>query len=472
MFIVISGTGLDLLSCFLLMDEIDSMAGMLTITVPDDNLKERLYTLDVMIGEYIGIPYQLKISNELKDYCIQYEKKQVLIKDGFFSKHENPLSYLNVDNIPDHIRWFGPNRICSEPIPFFFGENVFYSNDDLIVCGLDIFACTFFMLSRWEETVSDKCDQFGRFPEDEMLAVKFDIHERPVVNEYCEVLKKLIGLLSPDFRFLERTFTSLITHDIDYLFRFGSLKSLTRNIAGDLLNRKSINQAFSTLNNYHKYLRGDIKDPFNTFDELMDLSEFNSLKSSFYFIPLVKGEKGCDYSIFDSRVSKIMNNIQQRGHEIGFHPSALTFHNQTRFSLEHQRIESLGFEVSGGRQHYLLYDIKETFHYWEKAGLQYDTGLGFSSHVGFRCGTCIPFRLFSVTERRMLNLYEKPMCVMDAALIPKLLTIELMYSIISNIITQVRKHSGLFVFLLHNDGFSRYENIKYKGVFKEIMALL
>lgn len=41
--------------------------------------------------------------------------------------------------------------------------------EDYIYCGADIFASSFFMLTRREELVINKKDQYGRCDENEML---------------------------------------------------------------------------------------------------------------------------------------------------------------------------------------------------------------------------------------------------------------------------------------------------------------
>ena len=71
----------------------------------------------------------------------------------------------------------------------------------------------------------------------------------------------------------------------------------------------------------------------------------------------------------------------------------------------------------GGRQHFLRWANPETWRNWEAAGLDYDCTLAYAEAVGFRTGTCHPYRVFDLSERRPLRLRERPFQVMDVTLL-------------------------------------------------------
>jgi hypothetical protein len=362
-----------------------------------------------------------------------------------------------------------PSPFFNEPLPVIFGDNTIREEDDRVFVGLDIFASSFFMLTRWEETVIEKKDIFGRCMESEMFVVRHNLFRRPIVDEYVSFLRNLLIHLNFNIPTGGRKVEACITHDVDYLFRFGSLSSFGQNLAGDLLRRKSLRTAGRTIMNYSRFRKEEIKDPFDTFDELMDQSEKYGYKSSFYFKPQLLNEHDATYSINDERVKKIILNIYQRGHEVGIHPSFNTFHNPIQFRTEYDRLMSLGVAVEGGRQHFLKYDLLETPAYWEETGLKYDSGLGFTERAGFRCGICRPFKMFDIKKRKTLNLFQKPLCVMEVALIRWEPSPESLFADIQEILNQVKKHSGLFVFLWHNDSFNRPEYETYREVYSNVL---
>jgi hypothetical protein len=439
----------------------------LKILIPEDNLPERLYIIEILISDFLGMQYDIVSSDENLNYVFTSNSGTAVILDSFFGKYKKPLSYLTDQSIPGSLSWFDKT---GESIPMIYGRNEFRTDGNYIICGLDIFGSAYYLLSRWEEYVIEKKDRFGRCDEEELLMVKNNQFKRAVVCEYCEILLRVLRYVCPDHILPERQYSPLITHDVDYLFRFGSLASFGQNILGDLINRKSIRTAKGTFSNYLKYRNGEIKDPFDTFDELMDLSEEFNLKSSFYFKPTTEGEPDSTYSIFDGKVCAIMQNIINRGHEVGIHPSKNTFKDEQQLIKEIERIKSFGFSIKGGRQHYLLYDIPITLNSWDSAGLEYDSGLGFNSRTGFRCGVCWPFRVFDFLNQKILSLIEKPLLFMDASFMESKPEPKEVYETFSVINDQVKRHSGLFVLLWHNDNLNRPESERYREVYENIMS--
>ena len=435
-----------------------SFSEKLQIFIPADNFDEREYIIRSIFGDILGLTYDLIASDTNINYTIQFSTGKIIFKDDFFRHFKEPLTYRNINNIPKTISWLDSSPYFNENIPVIFGDNTIREEVDQVFVGLDIFASSFFMLTRWEETVIEKKDIFGRCTECEMFVVRHNLFKRPIVNEYVSFLKNLLIHLNFNVPSGIRKFEACITHDVDYLFRFGSLFSLGQNLAGDLLSRKSLRTAGRTIMNYGRFKKGIIKDPFDTFDELMDLSEKYSLKSSFFF-----------YSILDERVKEIILNINQREHEVGIHPSFNTFNNPYLLRTEYNRLTSIGIPVEGGRQHFLKYDLTVTPGYWEETGLKYDCGLGFTERAGFRCGICWPYKMFDIKKRKILKLYQKPLCVMEMALIRWEPAPEKLFTDIQEILNQVKKHSGLFVFLWHNDSFNRPEYESYSDVYSNVL---
>jgi hypothetical protein len=66
----------------------------------------------------------------------------------------------------------------------------------------------------------------------------------------------------------------------------------------------------------------------------------------------------------------------------------------------------------GGRQHVLRWANPDTWRDWEAAGLSHDSTLAYSEAIGFRTGTCHPYRVFDLRERR-LRVREVPFQVME-----------------------------------------------------------
>jgi len=62
----------------------------------------------------------------------------------------------------------------------------------------DIFAASFYLLSRYEEYLPHVKDTFGRFPSSESLAFQNDFLQIPVIDEWIERLREVFVAYYPD----------------------------------------------------------------------------------------------------------------------------------------------------------------------------------------------------------------------------------------------------------------------------------
>ena len=95
-----------------------------------------------------------------------------------------------------------------------------------------------------------------------------------------------------------------------------------------------------------------------------------------------------------------------------------------------------------------------TFVNLEKAGLGYDSSLGFPERPGFRCGTCYEYKAYDLVQRHPLHLKERPLIVMECSVFDKqylgLGQKEEALSTMLGFKATCKKFSGNFVLLWHN----------------------
>jgi hypothetical protein len=104
----------------------------------------------------------------------------------------------------------------------------------------------------------------------------------------------------------------------------------------------------------------------------------------------------------------------------------------------------------GGRQHYLRWS-PTTWEHWEACGVGYDSTVGYADQIGFRAGTCIPYKPWLLGPAREAHLLEIPLIVMDATVatymsIPE----EEQLDRITTLIDKCRLVGGVFTLLWHN----------------------
>ena len=414
---------------------------MIEISIPNNNIQERKYILDIIFNEFLGLEFKVLKDDDCKDWIIRLEnQKSLTIKDTFFSKYPNDLEYLKFENIPKKIEEF------------------------------DIFAAIFFMLARWEEYVNKTRDKHDRFPAIESLAYKQGFLDRPIVNEYVEELKSKLLELDNNLKFKTHNYQLVLTHDVDVPFKFYSVKNFLRTIGGDLIKRKNISLFLKNITAFIFSKINYKKDPYYTFDFLLDFYQKTKQKGYFFFMSGGKTIYDNFYSIDDRRIEEFIQRLKQEGHFIGIHPSYDSYKDSKLLSEEKDKLEnSTSHKITFGRHHYLNFKAPNTWQNWEEVGMQWDSTLGYADLPGFRCGVCYEYSVFDILNHKKLKLKEKPLIVMECTIFEERylnLNYEESYKKIISYIDTVRKYNGEFVLLWHND---RLETKEQRELFEKVL---
>lgn len=448
------------------------------VTVPDNFFAERQYIADVLLKEFLGLDYDIEQVADAKTVKISNNEnaREITFPDVFFSMDESdwlkekslpkePLKMMNRSLFP------GNPILSSDQIPVIYGTNeskVSVSEEEIFI-PVDVFGSAFFMLTRYEEAVKNDLDTHDRFPAGASLAFRANFLNRPVINEYLEILWSCLKTLWPVVRRKERKFEMVLSHDVDAPFKyvFMSLYRFGRLVLADLFKRRSPSLAVKNILKYFAVKLGNVeKDPFNSFDLIMDISESFNLKSIFFFIA-ERTDKKHDgfYDIENRRIIELIKKIDGRGHKIGLHGSYNSYCSQqvvSEFIKLKQVCVSAGIkqDINTSRQHFLRWSTPETFQYLEDAGIIYDTTLTYAEHPGFRTGVCYPYPVFNVKTRKPLGLVEIPLVIMEASLIAQRymnLDHKDALKLAFQLKTECAKYEGTFTILWHNHEFDLKE---------------
>ncbi len=52
---------------------------------------------------------------------------------------------------------------------------------------------------------------------------------------------------------------------------------------------------------------------------------------------------------------------------------------------------------------------------WAQNGIQFDYSMGYNQHVGFRCGTGFPYRMYDFKNEQAFTWTEVPLVLMDSS---------------------------------------------------------
>jgi peptidoglycan/xylan/chitin deacetylase (PgdA/CDA1 family) len=396
---------------------------MLCVQVPAGREAERRYIVEVLLGEFLGLEHQLLVGPGAT-YRLEQEGKVLELPDCFLGMPEE--HWLEPCSLPPQpLRSARPNleALLARPeVPVLYGQDPLYRpTEQGGFLGLDVFGSAFFMLSRYEEVVRRERDSFDRFPARASLAYQEGFLDRPIINEYLELLFCAMRELWPGLQRKQRSFSVKVGHDVDEPYRYAidSPYILARRCARDLSRRPTPAGILSTLTRIARVKAGNLAiDPYDTFDRIMDLGERLNLKSAFYFFAHSGPDDG-QYNVLHPCIRSLARKIHRRGHEVGLHASFATYDNPDQMTLEVRRLVSIMAEEGvrqerwGNRQHYLRWKTPNTFENLERAGISYDATLGYPERIGFRCGVCYDYPAFSLGQRRALKLRVHPLTAME-----------------------------------------------------------
>lgn len=364
-----------------------------------------------------------------------------------------------------------PSSMPQTPLKSYEGLPVIYpgrirlgtvvkKSEKTIETDIDIIASSFFMVTRYEEVIVDARDTYDRFPADASLAHREGFLDRPIVNEYIELLYSWIRLLMPDLK-LEpfwpehKDFAFCLTHDVDVIRRYSARPPLMRLVSA-ILRQKSPRLTLSIVMEYLLVSLNIKKDPYDTFDYMLELEKSHRIKSSFYFISSGISPQAA-YNITEPKLIKIIRQLEGEGCETGLHAGYDSYKELNIMADEKIKLDNLVRNRRYGcRQHVLRWKTPDTWRIQEQLGILYDTSLTYADHVGFRGGICLPYQPFDIIENRQLNIWELPLTVMEGSLqnprYQNMSREEACEEIIRHI-DIVRKFHGVFVLLWHNSSF-------------------
>lgn len=407
----------------------------LMIQAPASRRRERQYVLHVLLDEFLGLDWRLRME-ERTDVRVT-----LLEQAGELYMPDELLS------VPESL-WQKPASMPTRPLAVWqateLGMELPLRKPDLPVlygslCGgvmlaaakialpVDIFGSAFYMLTRYEESVGGERDQHDRFPARASIAYREGFLDRPIVDEYVEVLWACARRLWPQLRRRERRTGKFITCDVDWPYepvRRSVWKTVRASVSA-IKNGRGIQAAGRKCLDLCTYLAGDAsRDPYKAaIDWIMKCNEDIGNRVAFFFIVRKTHELDGVADFESEEVRRLLREISARGHEIGLHPGYNCYNNEQNLAMSVEtlkrvlREEGIRQPVIGSRMHFLRWDGRTTPRLLEKYGITYDSTLGFPDIAGFRCGTSFEYTMYDVSSRTQLALKERPLVTMESTII-------------------------------------------------------
>ncbi len=314
----------------------------------------------------------------------------------------------------------------------------------------DVFAASFYLVTRYEEYLPQIRDQFDRFTASESLAYQQKFLKKPLINIWANEIAEIVKTRYPEFEFPQKKFNYISTIDIDNAYAYKH-KGLLRIIAGllnALVKRTDFNDRLNVLFN-------KTKDPYDTYDEQFEIHRKYNVHPIYFFLLGDYGLNDKNINVKNKKFQSLIKSLADY-YEVGIHPSYNSNTDVTILEKEINRLKNIThLDVKKSRQHFLKLTLPLTYRNLIDNDIFEDYTMGYSGQVGFRASICSPFYFYDLDTETQTDLKIIPFAIMEATLkyYLKMNTAEANKEI-SELINTVKSVKGTFVSVWHNESLS------------------
>jgi len=329
----------------------------------------------------------------------------------------------------------------------------------------DIFAASFYLLSRYEEYLPHQKDMYDRYAHENSLAFREGFLNLPLINIWLGEFRKSLQVKFPAFKFRAANFEFLPTYDIDEAYSYKH-KQWWRSAGAavkDLLNAKWKKFALR-----RKVLNNLEPDPFDSFDWMDNLHrpyqpDSYRVKPRYFFLVADKTAK-YDRNILPNEIAlqTLIKHLADK-YKIGVHPSWQSGDDPSLIKKEINCIENITkIKIIASRQHYIRFTLPLTFRCLINAGIKDDFSMGYGTINGFRASVASPFYWYDLEKEETTYLLLHPFCYMEAnSFYEQKFTPQQALDEMRHYYKEVKAVNGTLITIWHNSFLGT--EIKFKG---------
>lgn len=323
-------------------------------------------------------------------------------------------------------------------------------NSDL---PFDIFAASFYLITRYEEYLPHVKDESGRFPASESLAENEGFLQSPVVDIWAFKFREILQQRYPDITFKNRVFVTNAIVAVESVFSYYT-KGFVRSLAG--LFRDLFGLKFRRVFDRVQVWLGIKKDPYDIFETLINILKKEKLEMLFLF-------QLSDFSVHDRNINhnrsplrsiiKYVADYSRVGLLLGHYAiKDIKVLRREKLRLE-DIIHSPIQDVLNSR-----FNLELPDHYNNLCELEIynDYSMGYPQSHGFRASTCTPFLFYDINMEITTPLMVHPYAF-NSNILEKKPSGE-MKSEVAKMLQEVKSVNGNFKAIFKNQDFSEYSN--------------
>ncbi|WP_298760285.1 polysaccharide deacetylase family protein [uncultured Psychroserpens sp.] len=342
----------------------------------------------------------------------------------------------------------------------------FFATGEKSALPFDIFAASFYLLSRYEEYLPHVKDDYGRFTATESLAYKHGFLQQPVVDMWAYKLKTLLEQRFTGFVFPKKTYSIQPVIDVPMAYYFKQ-KGLMRTVGGALndLYRFKLRRLYQRF----MVLFGFKRDPYDTFKWIINKQKQYDFKFIVFFLI-------GDYSTYDKNISinkkKFVSLIKSIADycKVGLKASYFSLDDISILKKEKKKMEFVtNYELEATRNSFSKINLPTSYRNLIELEIKNDFTMGYLNHLGFRAGTCTPFLFYDLDYEMPTPLLINSFHCLDHALLKHQSQLDKAQEL-QRLIDTVKQVNGTFTPVFHNYCFG--SDIRWKGFRKLFTQIL
>jgi hypothetical protein len=356
------------------------------------------YILDYFFKHLAGVGYEhttdVKMAGETTHPLINYSTHDLpglqIVPSGFLYENE--------------IRKFEPvfpGKEDDQPeLRFAPGEEEF-----------DVFAACFYFLSRYEEYLSVKTDNHGRFLTEVSILYRHNLLMTPLVDIWANRFLDQLCTAFPGLEMKKPAFNILSTIDLDNGFKYRG-KGFKRTVGAAFKDLKS--QRFKYFFRRMGTVLGMRRDEYDIYEWLIRLHREMKIPLMFFVLNARFGKMDRGLPQNSRGLREIVKHFTTHQVPFGIHPSYKVHKIDTEFAKEIDGLQRMSSQrVRHSRQHYLKFSMPDTYRMLMEHGITDDYSMGFAPRAGFRAATSRSFYFYDLKKEESTGLLIHPITLME-----------------------------------------------------------
>ena len=408
------------------------------------------YTFKHLLTRILGIP--IDFTTKIETFIAHNEVKMSYIKqplgDEFSVRSYDLLFEQGIGEVEITIQEW-------DAIPCFFPTG------EKSAVPFDIFAASFYLLSRYEEYLPYVKDEHGRYTASESLAYKNDFLRLPVIDLWCQKFKKIFLEVFPVFISEERKFsyTPIVNVPVAYAYKKRGMIRVLGGFVTDIIRLR-----FSRFIDRCAVLLSMKDDPYDNFEAFIALHKKYKTKAYYFFQIGNYSTYDHNISIYKNEFIRLIKNVSDYS-KVGLLASYESFTDIEKLKVEKKRLNTtINKPVKRARQHYNMLNVPQFYRNLIDLEFTEDYSMGYRNTNGFRAGTCSPFYFYDIGMEIQTPLKVHPFCMEYSGK----LNAEIFTSEIMKMVTEVKKVKGTFIPVFHNVVLSE-RNLEWKELYINLL---